>query len=195
MSKQNPEKNSTMNELNLKLCSAVLLALFSGLLTTTSVALPEDSEQPIHITADQALRNEKEGLTVYKGNVELEQGSLHITADRITIYRIVEEADKIVARGSPALLRQKPDPNKGPVEARAQIIEYYKIEARVHLARDASIEQDGSRVTGETIDYYIDQQLVKAGSDRTEEDSRVEVIIPAQSLRKSEGDSGASDRE
>ncbi len=184
-----------MSELNLKLCSTLLLALLTGLLASTSIALPEDSEQPIRITADQALRNEKEGLTVYKGNVELNQGSLHITADRITIYRIVEEADKIVARGSPALLRQKPDPKKGPIEARAQIIEYYKIEARVHLAQDASIEQDGSRVTGETIDYYIDQQLVKAGSNRTEEDSRVEVIIPAQSLQKSEDDSGASESE
>jgi lipopolysaccharide export system protein LptA len=184
-----------MNKMNLKLCCTLLLALLTGLLTTTSVALPEDGEQPIHITADQAVRNEKDGLTVYKGNVELNQGSLHITADKITIYRLVEEADKIVARGSPALLSQKPDPEKGPIEARAEIIEYYKMEARVHLAQNASIEQDGSRVTGETIDYYIDKQLVKAGSNRTEEDSRVEVIIPAQSLQKSEGDSGASDSE
>ena len=184
-----------MNRENACHRGALLLALWGILLTGTAVALPEDRQQPINITADQALRNEKEGLTVYKGNVELQQGSLLITADKITIYRIVEEADKIVAKGQPAQLQQQPEPDKSLVKARAGIIEYYKAEARVHLRHDAQIEQEGSRVTGETIDYFIDEQLIKAGSNRSREDSRVEVVIEAQALQKNEGDSGATDSE
>jgi lipopolysaccharide export system protein LptA len=174
-------------------CGVFLLALVSACLVDSALALPEDQQQPIRISADQALRNEKEGITVYSGNVEMEQGSLHISADRITIYRIVEEADKIVAKGQPAQLQQQPDPNKGPVKASAGVIEYYKIEERVHLKHDARIEQDGSRVTGETIDYYIAEQLVKAGSSRANDDSRVQVVIPAQSLQKNGSESGAAD--
>ncbi|MEH6580381.1 MAG: lipopolysaccharide transport periplasmic protein LptA [Halioglobus sp.] len=156
------------------------------------MALPDDNQQPIHISADQAVRNEKKGITIYKGNVEMAQGSLHITADKITIYRIVDEADKIVAKGKPAQLRQQPDPQKGLVHARAGMIEYYKAEARVQLSHDAEIEQDGSRVTGETIEYYIDKQLVKALSNSTQDDSRVKVVIPAQNLQKSEDNSGTT---
>jgi len=168
-------------------------ALLTGVVSSATLALPDDQGQPIRITADQALRDEKGGFTVYSGHVEMDQGSLHISADKITIFRIVEEADKIVAKGKPALLQQQPDPEKGLVNARAGTIEYYKLESRVHLKHEAQIEQDGSSVTGETIDYYIDEQLVKAGSSRNREDSRVEVVIPAQSIQNSEAGSGATD--
>ena len=172
-------------------CALVLGAT----LTINVFALPEDREQPIRITADQALRNEKEGFTVYSGNVEMVQGTLHITAKKITIYRIVEEADKIVAKGHPARLQQLPEPEKGLVNARAEIIEYYKDEARVHLKQNARIEQDGSKVTDDTIEYYVNEQLVKAGSNRSKEDSRVVVVIPAQAIQKSEDSSGTTDSE
>jgi len=59
---------------------AVLFVAFSG----TVLALPDDREQPIRITADQALRDEKQGFTEYTGNVRMDQGSLHIEADKIT---------------------------------------------------------------------------------------------------------------
>jgi lipopolysaccharide export system protein LptA len=176
------------------LLTKLSLALALGALLSTSVfALPEDREQPIRVTADQALRNEKEGFTVYSGNVEMVQGTLNITANKITIYRLVEEADKIVAKGHPAHLQQQPEAGKGLVSAQAEIIEYYKDEARVHLKQNARIEQDGSKVTGDTIDYYVNEQLVKAGSNRTKEDSRVVVVIPAQAIQKSEDNSGATD--
>jgi lipopolysaccharide export system protein LptA len=81
------------------------------------------------------------------------------------------------------------------VNAHAEIIEYYKDEARVHLKQNALIEQDGSKVTGDTIDYYVNEQLVKAGSNRTKENSRVVVVIPAQAIQKSEDSSGATDSE
>jgi lipopolysaccharide export system protein LptA len=173
---------------------SLILAL-GAMLSAPVFALPEDREQPIRVTADQALRNEKEGFTVYSGNVEMVQGTLNITANKITIYRIIEEADKIVAKGHPAHLQQQPELGKGLVNAHAEIIEYYKDEARVHLKQNALIEQDGSKVTGDTIDYYVNEQLVKAGSNRTKENSRVVVVIPAQAIQKSEDSSGATDSE
>ena len=107
---------------------AAWLFLALLLLPPPLAALEDDQEQPIRITADQALRDEKKGFTVYSGNVRMNQGSMHIEADSITIYHLLEEADKIVAQGQPARLRQRPDPLKGPVHASAGIIEYYKAE-------------------------------------------------------------------
>lgn len=163
---------------------ALPVALLALLSISQVSALPEDRDQPIHIAADQALRDEKQGFTIYQGNVRMDQGSLHIEADRITIYHVTQEADKIVAEGQPATLQQQPAPDKGPIKASAEIIQYFKLEERVRLLNNAHIEQDGSTVTGDSIDYFINEQMVKADSDGGSEDSRVQVVIPAQAVQQ-----------
>ena len=120
---------------------------------------------------------------------------MHIEADKITIYHVNEDADKIVAEGAPAHMQQRPEIDKGLMHARANIIEYYKAEDRVHLRDNAQVEQDGSTVAGDTIDYFITEQLVRADSNQAETSSRVEVVIPAQVVNEKESDSGATDSE
>lgn len=160
-------------------CTLTSLCL---LLPAVASALPEDREKPIHIEADEALRDEKQGFTRYQGNVKLDQGSLHIEADEITVYHDDKQADRIFATGAPASLQQQPDVTKGLIKAKADKIEYIKSEQRVQLRENAHIEQDGSIVTGEVIDYLIDEQLVKAGSTPGSDTSRVQVVIPPQAL-------------
>ena len=167
-----------------RLLGALLLLCLTAL-PPAGQALDSDQEQPIRITADEALRDEKQGYTVYRGNVRMTQGTLRIEADAITIYHRSEEADRIVAEGRPARLQQQPEPEKGLVYARARIIEYYKLEERVMLREEAFIEQDGSTVTGETIDYLIRQQRVRADAG---DSGPVEVVIPAQQLQRQEQD-------
>ena len=145
-------------------------------------ALPGDTEQPIHITTDEALRDEKTGRTVYQGNVELVQGTIRITADRITFYSQENEAQRIVAEGSPARMQQQPEPDAPLMHAHGDVIEYFRSEERVQLRDNAQVEQDGSVVTGDKIDYFIDQQLVKAAADGSRTDSRVKVTIPPHKL-------------
>ena len=174
--------------------SPVLLTLLLAL-PGVGQALPEDRDQPIRITADQALRDEKQGFTVYSGNVRMDQGSLHIEADKITVYHTAEEAGRIVAEGSPTRMQQRPEADKGLMHAHAGIIEYFKAEDRVHLSRAARIEQDGSIVTGETIEYFISEQLVRADSDQSSAESRVEVVIPAQAIQGRDTSRGNADGE
>ena len=60
--------------------SLALKSLIAGLLCNLAaaavLALPDDREQPISIKADKAVRDEKQGFTIYSGNVIMEQGSL-----------------------------------------------------------------------------------------------------------------------
>jgi len=160
--------------------SLVLLLLL--ILTTGLVqALPDDRDQPIHISADKALRDEKQGFTVYSGNVQMAQGSMRLEADKLTIYHVIDEVDKVVAEGRPAKMQQQPELDKGVVYAHASVIEFFKSEDRVHLQTNARIEQDGAVVSGDSIDYLITEQLVKADSDQTVEGNRVNVVIPPSS--------------
>lgn len=173
MYNRSPEMRIRMRHL----CTlALAICLFSG--TAAVIALPTDREQPINIIADKAVRDDKQGFTVYSGDVRMDQGSMHIEADKITIYHAEEDADKIVAEGRPARMRQQPELDKGIVYARAHTIEYFKREERVHLETNASIEQDGGTVAGDSIDYFITEQLVKADSDQAREGNRVQVVIP-----------------
>lgn len=170
-----------------------IAALACALVTTPLAALPDDRDQPIRIEADEALRDEKQGFTRYEGNVKMDQGSLHIEADRITVYHDQREADRIIAEGNPASLQQQPEPDKGLVKAQAGMIEYFKSEDRIRLSQSANIEQDGSIVTGDSIDYYITEQLVRADSDKSREDSRVQVVIPAQAVQGDREERGETD--
>lgn len=174
---------------------AALLALACCCAAGPALALPDDRDQPIRIEADEALRDEKQGFTRYEGHVKMDQGSLHIEADTLTVYHDDQQADKILAEGQPARMQQQPDPEKGPIKAHANIIEYFKNEDRVRLRESAHIEQDGSIVTGDSIDYYITEQLVRADSDKSREDSRVQVVIPAATVNQERDERGATESE
>lgn len=146
-------------------------------LATSALALPSDREQPIHITADKAVRDDKRGVTIYSGNVHMRQGSMELEADSLVIFHDDENADQIVARGAPAKMRQRPEVEAELVHAEGGKITYFKTEDRVLLERDAKVKQEGDLVTGDSIDYLIGQQLITAEGAKTEGGDKVFVIL------------------
>jgi len=158
----------------------------------TTTALPEDRLQSIEITAARAVRDERAGFTVYSGDVIMQQGSLHIEADKITIFNDTEAADRIIAVGAPATLRQQPEINKGFVTASAGRIVYEKSREWVQLRESAVIEQDGAVVSGESIDYFMAEQRVRADADAENANGRVQVIIPAAVIEAEQTPGGGS---
>ncbi|MGH1486456.1 MAG: lipopolysaccharide transport periplasmic protein LptA [Cellvibrionaceae bacterium] len=157
----------------------VKLSLLAILVTafTAVQALPEDSQQPIRITSDSAIKDNKNGFTVYEGDVDMNQGSLNIKADKVTIYIENEEVTTIIAEGKPARFKQKPEPDQEDVLAKALTIEYRVAKKIITLTKNASLDQQGSTITGNIINYDINAARVEA--DSTESD-RVEVVIPAK---------------
>ena len=158
--------------------SVLIVLVF--LLPGAAIALPDDRDQPIRIEADEALRDEKQGFTRYEGHVRMDQGSLHIEADEITVYHDDKEADRILATGKPRAPATAAGAGKGTRLRRAPTpSSTSSTEDRIQLRENANIEQEGSIVTGDSIDYLMNEQLVKAGSDKNSESSRVKVVIPA----------------
>ena len=166
-----------------------LLALLLALLLAPCVhvpgarALDSDAKQPIHIVADEAVSDERAGLTLYRGNVTMSQGSIHIEADQVAIHHADAETDKIVATGSPAHMRQRPEPDSPVMNAWGDTIEYYHKEDRMLLLDNAQLEQDGSILKGDRIDYFINDRLVKAASEQ-DAGQRVRVVIPPHKLEE-----------
>ncbi|WP_317930950.1 lipopolysaccharide transport periplasmic protein LptA [Halioxenophilus sp. WMMB6] len=136
-------------------------------------ALPDDRQQPVKINSDRAVRNENTGVTQFIGNATLIQGSLVIRADNITVSHSNEGIKEITAVGKPAIFEQQPKANQGVVTAKALRIEYEVGSEIVHLINNASIDQDGSLITSDTIRYDMQNALAEAGGSE-----RVNIVIP-----------------
>ena len=125
--------------------------------------------------ADSGIVDEKVGSTVYRGNVSISQGSMHILADEVEIVTNDDgEVVEVIARtveGSDRLvhLEQQPD-NKEKVFADARRIEYFIQEQRVHLSGKARLRQTDDEFTGELIYYDVKEGIVnlKSGENRGE---------------------------
>ena len=161
--------------------SALLLLL--GLLAS-STALAADTNHPIEITADTAMREEPSGKTTYRGDVVLTQGSLEIRADSLVFSFDSDNTTLITAKGNPATLKQQPENADAPVDASAATIEYHEKSERVRLVGNAKILQDGAVIEGNTIEYLVGtQRVIAAGSPETGAPQRVKGTIPPNSLR------------
>lgn len=164
-----------------KLFLVFILLFFTQLVT----ALSEDREMPITVDSDRAEADESKGLTTYSGNVVMQQGSMRIEADQIIIHNDGNKVTQIVALGKPARYQQKPSADEGLVIAQAHRLEYNIAQGSLHLVREASLQQEGTSLSGARIDYDVRESVVRAGGD-TEQNERVKMVIPAKALKNEE---------
>ncbi len=137
-------------------------------------ALSTDRRQPIHLEADTADIDDRSGLSVYRGNVTLDQGSLHITANELRVHLKDGEIDRIYASGRPATFRQRPDGKDQDVEGEALRMEYHAAQDRLILLERAQVRQGGDSFASERIVYDIATDQVQAGAGGSD---RVRIII------------------
>jgi lipopolysaccharide export system protein LptA len=162
--------------------------LTTGFLLLCSVlvqALPDDRQQPITIESDSAERNEQSGLTEYRGNVVIRQGSVLIDADRVTIHYRDNKVSRIVSLGTPASYQQQPQADGGMVVARGEIIEYRLSDDKINLKNNASLSRNGTLIKGERITYDLKNETWKAkGGDRASQ-KRIQLVIPPSTQENS----------
>lgn len=151
--------------------------LIAVLVASSAWALPDDRHQAIEIQSNSAIREEKKGLTVYEGNVTIRQGSMLIRADRVSVHTTGNQVSKIICIGKPAHYEQQPKPGDKPVTAKGNTIEYHLDRDVIHLIANASLEQAGSTLTGERIDYDLKEEVIKARGDSSG-DQRIRMVIP-----------------
>ena len=180
---------------NLTLAISFLLLVCSQL----CVANLNDSDHrsaPIAIEADSAEQDEKNGVTIYRGNVSIEQGDLTIKADTVTIQSQTSSTTSdastsrnishIIARGKPARFTQQLANEPNPINAEGNTIRYAIEDGIILLEDNASIDQIGSKVTGEKIEYFIREEKVKAQADPNDKNTRVHTIINPSSTNGSQ---------
>ena len=126
--------------------------------------LSSDRNQPITIEADRATLNEKDGSSIYEGNVHLQQGTMNLRGNRMTVQMSDNSVSKIVLTGQPASYRQRPDDRDSDQHAEAGRIEYHAADERMILLDNARVWQAGAEeFRSERIVYSMKDNTVTAG--------------------------------
>ena len=153
-----------------------LLALVMCLGPGSAWALSSDKDQPVLVEADSADIDDAKNISVYSGNVEIQQGSLRILADKVTVYHEERTPQRIVAEGQPVKYRQLLDGQEQEVKARALRMEYDVDGDELLLIEQAELRQGRDSFRSDRIVYDRKQAVVKAGASAKGQD-RVRVIF------------------
>lgn len=142
--------------------------LGGSLLALTSLpalALDSDANQPIEVAADQLDLDDRAGTAVYTGDVDIRQGSMQVTGDRVEIRRNdAGEVTLITARGERAYVEQQPSPDEELMRGWGRTIIYHVAERRVELIDQAELHQERDTFDGGYVEYFLDRRVVQARS-------------------------------
>ncbi len=151
----------------------LLLALI--LIPANSWALSSDREQPMLIEADRAELDDARGISIYRGNVKVTQGTLVLTGDIMTVYNKGDDVEKVIMEGKPATYRQRPDNKDKDVRAKALHMEYFTNPEKIILTKQAEVVQEGDVLSSERIEYDVPTDKVNAGTDQPDERVRITI--------------------
>ena len=166
--------------------TATLLSFVSGLLISfQAFALPEDSQQPIHIHSDSAELDQNKNLAIYHGSVKMEQGTMTVTGDTMTVVLQDQLVVRIIAEGDRAHYQQQVKPDESMVLADAKKIVYFTQEERVELTGNAYLTQDKNEFTGELIKYDVNEGKVDASANGQ---GKVQMVLQPAALKKQQGE-------
>lgn len=151
-------------------------------------ALSTDKDQPIEVEADSAELDDARNVSIYRGNVIVDQGSVHMTGDLMTVYQTEDdELETLIMEGRPATYRQLPDGSTVNDEAEALRMEYHELKNLVILIDQVRVLQGDVRMSADRVEYDTQLSKVKAWSNpgkqpaepaqAAEPGSRIKIII------------------
>ena len=148
----------------------LLIAIF---FTTSTFALPEDTNLPIEVEADSVIVDETSGFNEFSGNAEVRQGSLLMTANLIQVQTNADGVETMKATGTidnPAKYIQSQENQARLIEATAALITYDVNEGIIFLVGNAYLIQGFDSFSGDSLTYDInnDKVIVKGSEDGTQ---------------------------
>lgn len=148
-------------------------------------------DEEITISADYMQLNIETGNSVFTGNVEISQGKLTLTGDKVALKRKrlkngETEIDKLTITGRPA--RYSHITNKGKtINAESEKMVYTASIGKLVMTTNARLTQPENQVSSEKIVYDTIKQIVIAGAkkpaDAPVNDSTTDEVKPNQRVK------------
>ncbi len=138
-----------------------LIAILLGSIPMTSNARKSDFSQAIDVKADRSEFDEKTGVQLLEGNVLITQGTMKISADKISVGIEFGKLSTIKGIGDPIVFEQENEEGE-LVIGQCQEIEYNAINASLVLIGNASLKQPNQELSGQRIEFDSKNQKVRA---------------------------------
>lgn len=140
--------------------------LFLSLLLICSplMGLETDRQETLVVNANSTDGTLGDGVTTLRGNVDIRQGTLHITADEAEVSKVDGRVGSVTFRGSPAFLEQEIE-EQGLVQATANVIDYQVASGLVTLTGNADVKHPQYQISGELLTYDLNVQHFQGSSD------------------------------
>ncbi len=151
--------------------------------------LPSDKNAKLFIASNTAELNKETGISIFTGDVKIDHGSTHVTADKLTTYSDekshVVKAIAVGKAGNIATYESMTDVGKPPLVATAETIEYYPQKHYVILLGNAHVTQGENSIAGPHLEYDLEKQLLVTKTDSQKSKGRTEIIIQPNKLEAS----------
>jgi len=157
-----------------------------SLLATSTFALPSDNLAKLFISANSASINKITGISIYTGNVDIVQGTTHITADKLTTYSDkkdqIKKAIAIGTTANRASYQTLTAKDKPILIAKAVVITYFPQKHYVILDGDASVVQGVNSITSAHLEYDLQKQILMTNDNSTVAKKRTTIVIKPDEL-------------
>lgn len=159
----------------------ILIGIFFSI---SAFALPGDVSKPLSIVATSSVFNYKTGSNLYEGNVKIDQGTTHLTADRVVTQNDKQhKINMAVAYGIYRLAEYTTLPKKDDLifHAKAKVIKFFPQTSLIILEGDVFITQGENSFQGPLILYNMKDQLVTAPASKL---GRATIVIEPTQLKQ-----------
>jgi lipopolysaccharide export system protein LptA len=156
-----PGLHKTINNMTAMLHPALLLV--PALLAVPLCALGADSQRqlPVHLSADRIDVDQRKGLSLYRGHVLLNQGTLRLTAARAEVRNRANLLETVTAEGKPATFRYRPEGSAEFVEGEASRAVYHALTQQVDLYDNVQVQRGRDLFRSGVLHYdIVNQRLI-----------------------------------
>lgn len=161
--------------------TTIFLLVFA--FSSNSIALTDDSTKPINIQADSAEINDDTGISTYRGNVKITQGSTVLTGDIVILETANKKVKKIISEGKLSTFKQTTDDGR-KINAEAEKMVYSITGNKIVLTKNAKLTEAGNTFSSDKITFYTDKEIVTAGSSSGSD--RVNITVFPETLKEKE---------
>ena len=130
---------------------------------TLAFADKADREKEINVGADKLTADDNTRTSVFEGNVVITQGTMRITAAKVTVKEDAERYKFYVATGGPVTFRQRRDKADDYVEGEAKRAEFDDKSAKLKLFDNARLKSVQGQIAGDLITYDTSRELFEVG--------------------------------
>jgi lipopolysaccharide export system protein LptA len=172
--------------MNRLLLAAVMAALASPVLAERA-----DRDKEIVVGADRLTADDKARTSTFEGAVVITQGTMRMTAAKVTVREDKDRHKYYVASGSPVTFRQKRDNADEWIEGFADRAEFDDRADVLKLFSKARVKRNNDELTGDLITYDMRREVAEvtgapAGANAPNA-GRVKVIMTPKKAEAPKG--------